>query len=96
MKDDLSKNRDFKMNWSGLDVFMEHWVDLGIKTWKNGEKYTFWAFFGDLYGDTLNMYRYSHPELNLHRYKSDLYRYTLLYFDQCSYFNHNVNISYPI
>ena len=39
MKDDLSKNRDFKMNWSGLDVFMEeHWVDLGINTWKNGRK----------------------------------------------------------
>ena len=37
-KDDLSKNRDFKMNWSGLDVFMEHWVDLGINTWKNGRK----------------------------------------------------------
>ena len=30
MKDDLSKNRDFKMNWNGLDVFMEYWVDLGI------------------------------------------------------------------
>ena len=38
MKDDLSKNRDFKMNWSGLDMFMEHWVDLGIDTWKNGRK----------------------------------------------------------
>ena len=38
MKDDLSKNRDFKMNWSGLDMFMEHWVDLGINTWKNGRK----------------------------------------------------------
>ena len=38
MKDDLSKNRDFKMNWSGLDVFMEHWVDLGINTWKNRRK----------------------------------------------------------
>ena len=38
MKDDLSKNRDFKINWSGLDVFMEHWVDLGINTWKNGRK----------------------------------------------------------
>ena len=38
MKDDLSKNRDFKMNWSGLDVFMEYWVDLGINTWKNARK----------------------------------------------------------
>ena len=38
MKDDLCKNRDFKMNWSGLDVFMEYWVDLGINTWKNGRK----------------------------------------------------------
>ena len=38
MKDALSKNTNFKMNWSGLDVFMEYWVDLGIKTWKNGRK----------------------------------------------------------
>ena len=38
MKDDLSKNRDFKMNWSGFDVFMEYWVDLGINIWKNGRK----------------------------------------------------------
>ena len=34
MKYDLSKNRYFKMNWSGLDVFMEYLVDLGINTWK--------------------------------------------------------------
>ena len=26
------------MNWSGIDLFMEHWVDLGINTWKNGRK----------------------------------------------------------
>ena len=26
---------------------------------KMGEKYTFWAFFGDLYRYTLNLYRYS-------------------------------------
>ena len=84
MKDDLSKSRDFKMNWSGLDVFMEYWIDLGINTWKNGRKIHILGIFSDLYRYTLNLYRYSHPELNLYRYKSDLYRYTLLYFDQCS------------
>ena len=26
---------------------------------KMGEKYTFWAFFGDMYRYTLNLYRYS-------------------------------------
>ena len=46
MKDDLSKNRDFKMNWSGLDVFMEHWVDLGINIWKNGRKTHILGIFG--------------------------------------------------
>ena len=58
MKDDLSKNRDFKMNWSGLDVFMEHWVDLGINTWKNGRKIHIMGIFDDLYRYTLNLYRY--------------------------------------
>ena len=31
---------------------------------------------------------------NLYRYRSDLYWYTLLYFDQCLYFSHNLLISY--
>ena len=35
MKYYLSKNRDLKMNWSGFDVFMEYWIDLGINIWKN-------------------------------------------------------------
>ena len=59
MKDDLSKNRYFKMNWSGLDVVMEYWVDLVSTHGKMGEKYTFWAFFGNLYQYTLNLYRYN-------------------------------------
>ena len=46
MKDDLSKNRDFKMNWSGVDVFMEYWVDLGINIWKNGRKTHILGIFG--------------------------------------------------
>ena len=36
---------------------------------------------------------------NLYRYMLDMYRYNLLwfsYFDQFSYFGHNVLISYPI
>ena len=28
------------------------------KIWKNGRKHTFWAFSGDMYWYTLNMYRY--------------------------------------
>ena len=48
MKDDLSKNRDFMMNWSGLDVFMEYWVDLGINIWKNGRKTHILGIFGGL------------------------------------------------
>ena len=28
------------------------------KIWKNGRKHTFWAFSGDMYQYTLNMYRY--------------------------------------
>ena len=46
MKDDLSKNRDFKMNWSGFDVFIEYWVDLGINIWKNGRKTHILGIFG--------------------------------------------------
>ena len=46
MKDYLSKNRDFKMNWSGFDVFMEYWVDLGINIWKNGRKTHILGIFG--------------------------------------------------
>ena len=46
MKDDFSKNRDFKMNWSGFDVFMEYWVDLGINIWKNGRKTHILGIFG--------------------------------------------------
>ena len=32
----------------------------------------------------------------MYRYRSDMYRYTLLCFDQCLYFSHNLPISYPI
>ena len=33
-------------------------VIFGRKCMKNGRKYTFWAFFGDMYRYTLNMYWY--------------------------------------
>ena len=36
------------------------------------------------------------PEPNLYRYMSNLYRYTLLYFDQFLYVSHKLLISYPI
>ena len=38
------------------------------KRMKNGRKYRFWAFSGDMYWYTLNMYRYTLPELNMYRY----------------------------
>ena len=37
---------------------MEYRVDWVAKYGKMGEKYPFWAFSGDMYRYTLNMYRY--------------------------------------
>ena len=37
---------------------MEYRVDWVGKYGKIGEKYPFWAFFGDMYWYTLNLYRY--------------------------------------
>ena len=37
---------------------MEYRVDWVAKYGKMGEKYPFWAFFGDMYRYTLNLYRY--------------------------------------
>ena len=37
---------------------MEYRVDWVVKYGKMGEKYPFWAFFGDIYRYTLNLYRY--------------------------------------
>ena len=37
---------------------MEYRVDRVEKYGKMGEKYPFWAFFGDMYRYTLNLYRY--------------------------------------
>ena len=37
---------------------MEYRVDWVEKYGKMGEKYPFWAFFGDMYRYTLNLYRY--------------------------------------
>ena len=59
MKEDLSKNRDFKMNWSGFEVYREYRVELGRNIWKNGRKTHILGIFGDLYRYTLNLYRYS-------------------------------------
>ena len=69
------------------------------KLWKNGRKHTFWAFSGHVYLYTLNVYRYTLPELNMYRYMLEVYRYTLFCFpsfDQFSYFGHNLLIYYPI
>ena len=79
---------------------MKYWVELGIKNMeKKGRKYTFWAFSGDMYRYTLNVYRYTLPEPNMYRYMLGVYRYTLFwfsYFNQFSYFDHNLLISDPI
>ena len=45
MKDNLSKNREFKMNWSGFDVCMKYRVELSRKIWKNGRKTNILAIF---------------------------------------------------
>ena len=48
---------------------MEYRVDWVAKYGKMGEKLTFWAFSGNLYWYTLDLYRYSPPEPNLYRYR---------------------------
>ena len=70
---------------------------------KMGEKYTFWAFFGDMYQYTLNMYRYSlgsghfgPTRTGTGQSCTGIGNTLLFYFDQFSYFSHNLFISYPI
>ena len=93
MKDDLSKNRDFKMNLSGFDVFMEYWVDLGINIWKNGRKtHILGIFDGPV---PVHLGPVSVQPSRIEPVPVQV-RYTLLCFDQCSYFCHNLLIYYPI
>ena len=82
---------------------MEYRVDWVEKYGKMGEKYTFWAIFGDMYRYTLNLYRYM---LGSGRFWptctstgqrctgtcTDLFSYS----DQFSYCSHNLLISYRI
>ena len=78
---------------------MKYLVELGIKNMEKGRKYSFWAFLGDMYRYTLNVYRYTLPELNVYRYMLGVYRYTLFCFscfDQFFYFDQNLLISDPI
>ena len=73
-----------------------NWVE---KYGERREKYTFWAFSGDMYRYTFNVYRYTLPELNVYRYMLGVYGYTLLCFpnfDQVSYFGNNLLNPYPI
>ena len=42
---------------------------------KMEEKHTFWEFSETCIGTPLDLYRYSPPEPNLYRYRSELYRY---------------------
>ena len=63
---------------------------------KNGEFHHFSEISATCTGTGAEQVRYSAPEPNLYRYRSELYRYILLCFDQCSYFSHNLLIAYPI
>ena len=53
----------------GKELIIPANVDTPVDDGKMGETHTFWAFFGDLYRYTLNMYRYSPLESNLYRYR---------------------------
>ena len=70
---------------------------------KNGEIYHFLAFFGDLYRYTLNLYRYSLGSghfwptcTGIGQSCTGTGNALFFYFDQFSYFSHNLLISYPI
>ena len=70
---------------------------------KMGEKYTFWAFSGNLYRYTLNLYRYSLGSGHLGltctgtgQSCTGTGNALFFYFDQFSYFSHNLPNSYSI
>ena len=69
MKEDLSRKEITRCIGNGFEVYMEYRVDWVAKYGKMGEKHTFWAFLGNLYWYTLDLYRYSPPEPNLYRYR---------------------------
>ena len=58
MKEDLSIKEITRCIVNGFEVYMEYRVDWVAKYGKMGEKYPFWAFFGDMCRYTLNLYRY--------------------------------------
>ena len=58
MKEDLSRKEITRCIGNGFEVYIEYRVDWVAKYGKFGEKYPFWAFFGDMYRYTLNLYRY--------------------------------------
>ena len=66
------------------------WV---VKYGKIGEKLPFLGNFEGWYRYQTEWYRYHKCSVNRYRYR---YWYPMLYFDQCSYFGHNLVISYPI
>ena len=58
MKDNLSRKEVTREIWNGFDVCLKYRVNWVAKYGKMGGKHTFWAFFGDMFRYTLNMYRY--------------------------------------
>ena len=58
MKYNLSRKEITRCIVNGFEVYIKYGVDWVAKYGKMGEKYPFWAFFGDMYRYTLNLYRY--------------------------------------
>ena len=77
-----------------------NWV---AKYGKMEQKHTFWAIFGDMYRYTLNMYRYSLGSghfgptcTGTGQRCTSTCNALFFYFDQFSYFSHNLIIYYQI
>ena len=75
---------------------MEYRVDWVEKYGKMGEKHTFWEFSGNLYRYTLNLYWYSLGSGYFGPTCTGTGNALFFYFDQFSYFGHNLLISYLI
>ena len=63
---------------------------------KMGEKHTFWAFFGDMYRYSLGSGHFGPTCTDTGQRCTGTCNALFSYFDQFSYFSHNLLISYPI
>ena len=85
MKEDLSRKEITRCIGNGFEVYMEYRVGLG---WKNMEKWEKTTNSGHSRGPVPVLNRVVPVQFGfwsflvyLYRYRSELYRYTLLYFD---------------